>query len=355
MLTVVPGLLLRVAGDAARADTTGRLSGEVVEGIRDAGFARHFVPAGVGGAAGGFRDLMSATAVVAESCTSAAWCAALFAAHGRLAAYLPEEGRKELWHQSPDPLIAASVMPPQGTAAARSGGWLLDGAWKYASGIEWADWVLLAALTGPGEHRVFAVPAAEITVVPTWEALGLRGTGSHTVVARAVFVPAHRTFTVADLMRAPSGTEARCHAVPYLLVAALLFAGPVWGAARAMVAESLAGDVHAPGSRRERAVGAAAGLVEVAGLLMRQASARADAGDCSSLAVAANRRDVALAAHFCRDAADTLMEAAGTGGATGGTLQRRWRDVLTAVRHPMLDVEAGAAAWVQAHAEPERP
>ncbi|WP_432904230.1 hydrolase [Micromonospora matsumotoense] len=354
MLTAPDNLLVRAAATAAGADSTGRLCADVMEGVRAARFARHFVPAEWGGTAGGFGELVSASATLAGSCTSVAWCATLFAAHGRLAAYLPAAGRHDVWGSSPDVLIAASVMPPQGVATPQPGGWRLDGTWRYASGIEWAEWVLLAALTGENEHRVFAVPTAEVTVEVTWDALGLRGTGSHTVVVRAVTVPAHRTFTLDDLTRPSSPSAARCHSVPYPLVASLLFAAPVWGSARSAVHEAVAGEPPAPGSTSQRALGAAAARVETAGLLMRQAAARADNGEVGPLESGLNRLTVPFAAQLCREAVDALWAAAGTGGVVGGALQRRWRDVLTAVRHPMLDPEAGAAAWVRTHATHRR-
>ncbi|WFE96733.1 hydrolase [Micromonospora sp. WMMD987] len=354
MLTVPDDLLARAAATAAGADATGRLHEDVVEGVRVARFARHFVPAEWGGTAGGFGELVDASATLAASCTSAAWCATLFAAHGRLAAYLPAAGRQDVWGSSPDVLIAASVVPPQGVATPAPGGWRLDGTWRYASGVEWAGWVLLAAWTGESEHRLFAVPAAEVSVESTWDALGLRGTGSHSVVVHGVSVPAHRTFTLDDLTRPSSPSAARCHSVPYPLVASLLFAAPVWGSARSAVHEAAAGDPPAPGSAQERALGAAATRVETAGLLMRQASARADDSGAGPPETGLNRLTVPFAAQLCREAVDGLWAAAGTRGVAGGALQRRWRDVLTAVRHPMLDPEAGAAAWVRAHATRHR-
>ncbi|MYV71531.1 oxidoreductase, partial [Streptomyces sp. SID2131] len=198
-----------------------------------AGFPRHFVPRRFGGEAGSFSALLASGTRLAQASASAAWCATLYAAHGRLAAYLPEDGQRDLWADSPDVRIAAAVVPPQGRARIEGDHWRLTGRWTYASGVDHADWVLLAAWTGdtePREHRVFAVPRGAVVVDDTWRSLGLRGTGSNTVTARDVLVPVHRTFTVADLAHGrPDG--ARCHNVPPSMVASLLFAVPALGAA----------------------------------------------------------------------------------------------------------------------------
>lgn len=227
------GVLLKMADrEAPAVDERRRLDARVAAAVVDAGFARHFVPVEWGGAAGSFARLIADASAVAEACAATGWCAALYAAHGRLAAYLPERGQREVWSQGPDVRIAASVVPPQGSAAAVPGGWRLDGEWRTASGVDHAEWVLLASWTpgsdGAREHRVFAVPRAELTVRDTWDSVGLRGSGSNSVAGEGITVPAHRSFTLGALLR-PLPGAARCHRVPYPMVAAPIFAAPVLG------------------------------------------------------------------------------------------------------------------------------
>lgn len=145
-----------VAGRAARAaDRDRRLAPEVVTALKEAGAARHFVPRRWGGREGGFADLITATALIARQCPSAAWCGMLWAAHGRYAARLPEEGQRELWGKGPDTLIAAALAPPAGAARPVPGGWLLDGRWDCVSGVDFSHGVLLAAPVddAPGRGR----------------------------------------------------------------------------------------------------------------------------------------------------------------------------------------------------------
>jgi two-component flavin-dependent monooxygenase len=265
-----------------------------------------------------------------------------------------------LWHNGPDVRIAASVVPPQGTAVETPGGWRLSGSWGYASGVDHAHWVLLAALTGTGterRHRIFAVPRAEVRVTDTWRSMGLRGTGSNTVTAEDVFVPAHRAMTLEDLLR-PQDDAARCHQVPYPMVAGLLFAIPALGAARAAVREwtrTVAPKRRPGGSAvRETASGRqafarSAADIEAAGYLLLAAARRADEGPVTPLAVAENQRDAVAAVDLCRQAVTRLFQTAGAAGlADTDRLQRCWRDVLAVAGHASLDPETAAAGYTQA-------
>ncbi|MFD5877022.1 oxidoreductase [Streptomyces sp. NPDC060322] len=337
--------------DAEGAEQRRRLGPPVAAAIIDAGFPRHFVPVRWGGAAGSFARLLADTATVAEACAATGWCAGLYAAHGRLAAYLPEPGQRELWAHGPDVLIAASIVPAQGCAVGVGGGWRLDGEWRTASGVDHADWVLLASWTlgddGLQEHRIFAVPREHISVRDTWDSVGLRGSGSNSVQVEGIVVPAHRSFTLGTLLR-PLSDAARCHRVPYPMVAAPIFAAPVLGAARAALRawteDYLQNSPRRPG--QNLLLARVSARIHAAGLLLEGAAGRADQGEVTPLAVAENRRDAATAAALCREAADDLFHASGMRGQSPGSrVQRAWRDVTTAAGHGALGLDAAADAY----------
>ncbi|WP_327135929.1 oxidoreductase (plasmid) [Streptomyces sp. NBC_01343] len=337
-----------------------RLTPEVAEAVTAAGFARHFVPKQWYGSAGSFAEVAQAAAAVGEVCASTAWCAALYAAHGRLAAHLPYEGQRDLWSHSPDVRIAAAVIPTAGEAEAVEDGWNLTGVWNLASGVDHAHWILLSAWTGAGEARsgrIFAVPRSRFEVDHTWNSLGLRGTGSNTVHVERVFVPAHRTFTLADLGHEEPGRE-RCHRVPYQLVGAAQFVAPALGAARRALrewAELTTARVRLDGRPAHTAAGAqevlarASAEIHAAGLLVRHALERADLAEITPLVVAENVRDFSMAAELCAGAVGRLMRSAGSRAQVADSpLQRRWRDVMAATAHAAVDFEAAAALYARA-------
>ncbi|MFE2046469.1 acyl-CoA dehydrogenase family protein [Streptomyces sp. NPDC059477] len=366
-----------VAEVAARradgAERARRLSAEVVDAVREAGFARHFVPAAYGGQAGGFTELTSAVTVVGAGCTSAAWAASLAAYAGRYAAFLPEKGQTEIWADGPDALLAAALMP-SGTAERVSGGWRLSGEWKYISGVHCADWALACAPVpeedageSPGHSeggarrpavRYFAVPQGEFSVVESWNPVGMRGTGSDTLVLDEVFVPEHRTLSRADVHagRAPA-SDARCHIVPMYAVNALPFATPLLGAARG----ALRHWTERTGSRvdrRGRAVAEqpatqvtlarSAAETDAAELLVHRTAAVADGTLTPPAAEAAVRgpRDLALAVELLVSAVDRIFRASGTSGQDlADPVQRFWRDVNSAASHVALAFETTGAAY----------
>ena len=408
----------QVAEIAARysdeAETARQLSPQVVRAVRDAGFARHFVPVAHGGETGGFTELTAAVALVGEGCTSAAWAASLAAYAGRYAAFLPEAGQAEIWAEGPDVVLAGALMP-SGKAEPVDGGWRLSGEWKYISGVHFADWALACAAVpakdtgnagnaahgasvangaaagndasagngtsagnraraandapartsanaenpeGRPEVLFFAVPRADFSIEDSWFTVGMRGTGSHTLVLSDVFVPDHLTLprSAVHAGRAPA-SDARCHIVPMYAVNALPFAAPLIGAARGALRAWIARTGQRV-DRRGRAVrempsaqvalARSAAEVDAAELLILRTAAVADGTECPPEGEAAVRgaRDLALAVELLVSAVDRVFRASGTSGqSSSDPVQRFWRDVNSAASHVALSFETTGAAY----------
>ncbi|MGW7044580.1 acyl-CoA dehydrogenase family protein [Streptomyces avermitilis] len=346
------------AAHATAADDARRLGDETVALLTHAGFARHFVPRAWGGTEGTFDSLLTAVTAVGEGCASAAWCAVLWAAHSRFAAYLPYEGQRDLWSAGPDVRISASVRP-SGEARRLPSGWLLSGEWECVSGVDFADWLLLCApepgVEGPAGLRMFAVPKGDIRVRDSWHSTGLRGTGSHTAVLEPALVPEHRTFPMADLLAGTPGPgRSRCHTVPGHLAGGLLFCAPALGAARRALAEwsswaagaQTRGRPQDDGSRLHHALARSADDIEAAQLLLQDAARCADTGTRAEADVLRNRRITAAAADLLVDGVERLFRTAGVHACGGpGVLERSWRDVHTVAAHQMLRREAAAMVY----------
>ncbi|MET9801624.1 acyl-CoA dehydrogenase family protein [Streptomyces sp. NPDC006368] len=346
---------------AADAEDARTLHTETVTALVDAGFPRHFVPRRFGGATGTFTDLLEAVALVGERCTSAAWCAALLAAHGRLAAHLPAQALHDLWGAGPDVPIAAAVVPPAGTLTRSAGGWRLSGRWNLASAVDHAAWILLTSLEhtddGPS-RRVLVLPRRDIRVEDTWNNAGLRGTGSHSVTVDEAFVPDHRTVdldTVAAGLRATDA--ARCHRIPYTLVASLIFAAPALGAARgalrswtALTRARTAADgrpaLH-DGTFQD-VLARSSAEIDAAQLLLERAAHRADHAPLGDLPVAVNMRDAAMAVDWLTTATDRLYRSAGARAQSHTCdLQRFWRDIHAVAAHAAVQLAPAAAAYAR--------
>ncbi|MFG2593426.1 acyl-CoA dehydrogenase family protein [Streptomyces sp. NPDC048438] len=361
-----------VAGaDARRADREGRISPATVEAVTDAGLPAHFVGRG-GQGAGSFSALFADVTALAQECPSAAWCGALWAAHGRFASCLPERGRHELWAAGPDVRIASAVAPPAGSAVATAKGLRLNGVWECVSGARYSEWVLLATPVtgphpedGPPETRVLAVPTSELTVHSTWDATGLRGTASDAVEVCDVLVPVHRSFPLTGMLDGTGNHGAdRPHRAPAQLAGGLIFCATALGAAHALrrtwagwatggaVGTGGRGPYDSPAVRDALAVSSA--RIDAAHLLLARAAFRADTEPVTESLTAVNQRDAAFAAGLLLEAANELF---GAGGAhvrdAAGDVQRLWRDVQTAARHGVLRMEPAATSY--ARAEEARP
>ncbi|WP_432193068.1 acyl-CoA dehydrogenase family protein [Streptomyces sp. bgisy027] len=346
------------ARHAAAADHARRLPGEVVAGLVAAGFARHFVPLRWGGRAGGFVELLDGVSTVGEGCTSAAWVAAVVAGAARMGVYLPDEGQRELWSAGPDTVIAGALSP-SGRATPDVGGWRLTGEWQRVSGVDFADWTLVCASVPRGEHavaRFFAVPRRDYRVRDTWFDLGMRATGSNTLVADGVFVPEHRSVARGDVRRGRAvGSEAPCHTAGLSTIGGTPFAAPVLGAARAAVrawsarpAGRPAQGTPAPGDNPlVRGVPARAeAKIESAALLLRRVAQTGDDGSGADDEPARAPRDCALATEQLVDVVERLFRSAGCGArAQDDPLQRIWRDVHCAARHVALRLDTAGSAY----------
>lgn len=364
-LALSPAAVASAARSAAvhthHADREHRLHEETAGLLTRAGFARHFVPRAWGGTEGTFDALLDAAATVGAGCASAAWCGALWAAHGRFAAYLPPDGQRDLWADSPDTRITA-VMSASGEATPTPDGWLLSGSWAYASGVDYADWLLLTSTepAAPGEPvgrcRVFALPRAQATVLDTWRPDGMRGTGSQTVVVESVPVPHHRSFLMADLTAGTPGPgRARCHTVPAQLGGGLLFCGPALGAARHALEEwsrwaarAALALPEAGALRLHRVLALSADEIEAAGLLLRDAAHRADAATWTERDVARNRRVAASVVGLLARAVERLHRTGVPAGPPApAAVERCRRDVRTVAGHRMLRREQAAVDYAR--------
>lgn len=337
---------------SAAAEAAGTPDTTVINAVLDAGFARHFASPEFGGASGSFTALTRAAAVLGASCPATAWSAVLAALMARAACALPIEGQRHLWGDGPDVLIAGGVLP-KGTGTQVRNGLLLSGVWPTVSTSECADWVLLAATVddmGSQPGRICLVPQADIGIERTWDSVGMRATGSHTVVADRLFVPDFLTFSSDALTKiesSPLGPDGRT--VPMLAVNSLAFCLPILGAARGalqlwqQIATARDLTHAAPTFTR------AASEIDTASLILDRIAQMADSAPSISQAdVVRNRRDCAFAAELLLDAVDRLFRASGSRGHSASTqLQRLWRDAHTAGSHTALQFGPAATAYAE--------
>jgi alkylation response protein AidB-like acyl-CoA dehydrogenase len=193
-------LLLEQAQDAERAR---RVSDATFDALSKAGIFSMTAPKRYGGAEADFQTQCEVLAHLARGCPSTSWVATIFSAMSWLAATFPDRAQEEIFADR-DPRISG-VFSPTGTGVRKDGGLVVSGRWGFNTGCHGANWTVLNAVVGTG---VDAVPtcviarSAELTIVDDWYAAGMAGTGSNTIVADEVFIPAHRALALPDMLEA---------------------------------------------------------------------------------------------------------------------------------------------------------
>jgi alkylation response protein AidB-like acyl-CoA dehydrogenase len=213
-----------LAANAGRADRDRRLPAESIAVLRDAGAFALATPARFGGLDA---DLPTTVRVISElgrGCPSSAWLVAVSAEAQAIFAPLASEELLAEFYAAPDTRLCGAGKP-LGQGRRVTGGVRVSGRWPNASGCEDA----LCALTpvavsdgdGPAAFVGVLAPTSDLDIERTWDTAGMRGTGSHTLVANDVFVPkttcclcprartAHRT-RPPDGRRHPSATPSCC-------------------------------------------------------------------------------------------------------------------------------------------------
>src|SRR2546428_9527100 len=76
-----------------------------------------------------------------------------------------ERAQEELWGKNPDALIASGIAYPQGRGRRVDGGFVISGFWNFSSGVDAADWNMLAVTVRDGgrvvDHRLCLLPRGD--------------------------------------------------------------------------------------------------------------------------------------------------------------------------------------------------
>ena len=349
---------------ATEAEKLRRMPEANVAALKGAGLLKVLQPKRYGGLQMSLRAHIDTVAEIARGCGSTAWCMGVIHAHSWLIGSFPQQAQEESYGANPDAVVSA-VIAPRGKARVVEGGYVLNGFWPFASGCEHAQWLLLgAAMFDGGDTPVDAgdllVPTAEITIRDDWNVVGLRGTGSCSIVAKDVFVPRHRFLSLPGIIagKAPGaaaheGSLYQGAAVPVLALAITPAALGMAEAALEAFRQRLPGreiaytehEIQIDSPTTHRQVADAATKIHVARLLLHRCAddieAAAARGVTMEFAARARvRMDCAHAVRQCMEAAETLYLACGGSGiGESNPVQRAWRDLHAVNMHGLLTLE----------------
>jgi len=202
-----------VQAHVADADRLARLPEAVVTALNQAGLFRIWIPRRHGGFELSLPEALQIYEAAANVDGSLGWAIMIGSGGGLFAAVLDADTAQEIY--GPPNAVIAGSGAPHGRAERVPGGFRATGRWRYASGAHYATtFTANCIVTANGEPvpgadgkpliRAMAFETSQVTIVPAWDAIGMRGTGSHDFDVSNAFVPERRTFSVfADTPRVP--------------------------------------------------------------------------------------------------------------------------------------------------------
>jgi alkylation response protein AidB-like acyl-CoA dehydrogenase len=345
------------APHADRHDIEGSFVTEGVEAARDLGYLAAPVPADLGGGGASTADICQAQRVIARACGSTGLACSMHLHVVRAAAWRWQRGdtvvEPMLRKVVDDRLVVVSTggndwTHPTAVATPVEGGWRVSGRKTFASlspaGGALSTFAVVDEPAEGAEVLAFGCPMSSegVRIEETWDAAGMRGTGSHDVVLEDVFV------AEGQIMGRRSWGE-----LDRPLLVASLHAWPIVYATYLGVAEGLVAAVLArgkAGAAKARSVGLLDAELRTARWALE--GVLADLGPDPDptmehyVSVQQMKRIVTLA---CQEVATVAAEVAGGGAyARRGPVDRMIRDLRAAIYHPEVPeatlVRAGRTA-----------
>ncbi len=352
---LVPLLLER----APAAEKARRVSDATFDALSEAGIFSMTAPARYGGAEVDFQTQCEVLANLARGCPSTSWVATIYSAMSWLVGTFPDQAQDEIFADR-DPRISG-VFSPTGTGVPKDGGLLVSGRWGFNTGCHGARWTVMNAVVGTGAEAVPTCVIArsrELTILDDWYATGMSATGSNTIVADNVFVPAYRCLRLPDMLEArlPARHNADNPYFNYPLSPVLTVnaGGTPLGMAQGALEEFRArlpgrgiaytfytNKAEAPVTHLQLAD--AALTLESADAHVRRAAALLDrhtGGPMSLDARVKSRAHIAYAMGLARQSVDTLFYASGASSIqTHMPIQRFQRDVQALANHAIMHTQ----------------
>jgi alkylation response protein AidB-like acyl-CoA dehydrogenase len=353
-------LIPMLSANAAATDLERRVVEQNILAMTQAGLFRMMVPKRYGGYQVNMRTFLDVISPIAEGCGASAWVLSLINNCAWIVGLLPEQAQDEILGADPNARVAGVLAPSSDTRRVE-GGVIASGKWFWASGSLHASWGMLGVVAASPDGRrsdqyLAFVPMSELAIEYTWNASGMKGTGSNCLVAEEIFIPDHRMISLTDAVEgrltSPLSNEALYRSA-FIPVMVLALVAPQLGLVRAALRHTteLAGERNIPYTIYERQsdspafqlqIAEAAMMIDTAHLHAYRAADDVDAtaarGEYMTHAARARvRAEAGYIAKTVTEALNTLISAHGAGSfAEANPMQRIWRDANTAARHAFV-------------------
>ncbi|MGQ0546676.1 MAG: acyl-CoA dehydrogenase family protein [Betaproteobacteria bacterium] len=359
-----------LAGRAQKCEDARVLLPENEKLLHETGLFRFHQPKRFGGMELPFQGIVDIVSELARGCPSTAWNVGNLGCHHWILGYYEAETQHEVWDANPDALIASSIALAAGRGRKTRGGFVVSGRWPFSSGVDNSGWNMLAVTIYEDDKavdwRLCLVPRTDYTIIDTWYAMGMVGTGSKDIEAKEVFVPERRALA---LTRCRGGSEhpgAALNGGPLYKVPIVAAAGHPLSASALGAAEGAVQHVRESFSKRigtytgarvsefqavQVKLAGARCLVDSARYLMRESAVQfqmlAEQGKVPDLETKLRfRAQNAFAVAQSREAVETLWSFYGANAIyTRDPLQRFLRDTQAINQHFSFNFDIAGAAF----------
>lgn len=197
---------VKIIRDAAPdAEKAGMLQPGQLALIYEQGWFKFLVPKAYSGLQLALPDMVSLEESLAWANGSVGWVVTLCSGAGWFGGFLSPKIAQKLFN-NPHLCLAGSGAST-GTATITNNGYIINGSWKYASGVHHATHLTANCIIKQGEETVldedgnplilpFIFDRKDVTLLPAWKFIGMMGTGSDAYEVTNLFVEKNRCFKI---------------------------------------------------------------------------------------------------------------------------------------------------------------
>jgi 3-hydroxy-9,10-secoandrosta-1,3,5(10)-triene-9,17-dione monooxygenase len=345
---------------SAEGEANRHLSPESIAAIESTGAFDIARLARYGGHEGGALMLAEVARTLAYYCAASGWVTVISNGSVMLTNRYEDSVVDEVFGSGETVKMASIFVSPHGFAKGENGGYRVAGEWPYSSNVNDSDWAIgilpvqrEGAPEGETEIGFALMKRGEYTVKDTWHTVGMRATGSNTIVAEEVWIPADRICFYDRLMGEGFETDAAAplgRRLTPMSTMATTISAPIVGAAQAAL------DIVAANARKRgvanttygrqnesgafvKDLGEAAMKIDTSILHLTRAAELIDRTAQGTVPLTSEQRakirgDAGHSGHSTVEAMNELMWLAGSSAfAASSPLEKLWRDVNTGARH----------------------
>lgn len=190
---------------APAAEKAGMLHPDQLALIYEQGWFKFLVPKVYGGLQLPLPQMVRLEESLAWANGSLGWVVTLCSGAGWFGGFLSPEIAPQLFADTH--LCLAGSGAATGTATITDGGYIINGSWKYASGVHHATHLTANCIVKRGKETVlnadgsplilpFIFDRKDVILISAWKFMGMMGTGSDAYEVNNLFVEKHRCFKI---------------------------------------------------------------------------------------------------------------------------------------------------------------